>query len=241
MPYRAPAEAPERASLSMKSIGDGGEAVRRTFAAAVFSALLAFAPIAAAQVRHDAGRYEALIERVKAGDLDVDFQALRYAYAESSGYRPYRSPTDSLAGAMFRAYKAQDFDGAIEAANKILAINYLDIDAQVLCDLSYRMLSNAIAAEPCHDMAARLLRSIYESGDGRTPESAYQVIAEREEYSLLNAMGLAPIRQELVSRDGHSFDARDVIDNATGETRTIYFNIDRPRRWLERQPGAPKR
>jgi hypothetical protein len=54
-------------------------------------------------------------------------------------------------------------------------------------------------------------------------------------------MGLAPIRQELVSRDGHSFDARDVIDNATGETRTIYFNIDRPRRWLERQPGAPKR
>jgi len=225
----------------MKSIGGGGEAVGRTLGAAAFSAILAFASAAAAQVRDDAGRYETLIERVRAGDLGVDFQALRYAYAESPGYRPYRSPTDGLAGAMFRAYKAQDFDGAIEAANKILAINYLDIDAQVLCDLSYRMLSNAIAAEPCHDMAARLLRSIYESGDGRTPESAYQVIAEREEYSLLNAMGLAPIRQEFVSRDGHSFDARDVIDNATGETRTIYFNIDRPRRWLERRQGAPKR
>jgi hypothetical protein len=142
---------------------------------------------------------------------------------------------------MFRAYKAQDFDGAIEAAKKILAINYLDIDAQIICDLSYRMTSNAVSAETCHAMASNLLRSIFDSGDGESPETAYQVIAVREEYSVVNAMGLTLVSQHPVTRDDHRFDAVDVIDKTTGAPRTIYFNVDRPMRWLDRQPvGARK-
>jgi hypothetical protein len=160
---------------------------------------------------------------VKHGDLGVDFQALRYAYAESGGDRARRREVDELVGAMFRAYKAQDFDGAIAAAEKILAIDYLDIDAQVVCDLSYRMLSNAISAEPCHAMAARLLRSIADSGDGTAPESAYRVIAVREEYSFLNALGLKPVGRR-PARDGRDVDALDVADRS-GATRTVYFAL----------------
>jgi len=194
-----------------------------------------------AQAPTPSARYETMIEQVKKGDFSVDFQELRYAYAESPRYRPYLSPTDALAGTMFRAYKAQDFDGAIEAAKKILAINYLDIDAQIVCDLSYRMTSNAVSAETCHEMASNLLRSIFDSGDGKTPETAYQVIAVREEYSVVNAMGLTPTGQHLVTRDDHRFDAIDVDDKNTGEARTIYFNVDRPMRWLDRQNFGAKK
>jgi hypothetical protein len=181
-----------------------------------------------------------MLGRVKKGDFSVDFQALRYAYAETPEYQPYMSPTDGLAGTMFRAYKAQAFDDAIESAQKILAINYVDIDANVVCDLSYRMLSNTISAEPCHEMAAHLLRSIYDSGDGRTPETAYQVIAVREEYSLLNAMGLTPVSQKLVKQGGRTYDLFDVTESGGAETRSIYFNIDRPMRWFERRGGSKR-
>ena len=188
-----------------------------------------------AQTPNPSARYDAMIAQVKKGDYNLDFRELRYAYAETSRYRPYLSPTDALAGTMFRAYKAQDFDGAIAAAKKILAINYLDIDAQIVCDISYRMTSNAVSGEACHDMASNLLRSIFESGDGQTPESAYQVIAVREEYSVINAMGMTLISQHLVTRGDQRFDAVDVTDKSTGEPRTIYFNVDRPMRWLDRQ------
>lgn len=195
----------------------------RPFAAALLLVAVALAPCAFAQTAGDSLAYQAMIERVKKGDLDVDFRALRYAYAET-GRRPDRAEND-LVGTMFRAYKAKDFDGAIAAAQKILAVNYLDIDAHVICDLSYRMLSNTISAEPCHEMASRLLRSIYESGDGATPETAYEVIAVREEYSFLNALGLTPMSQNLVTRGGRSFDVIEATNNATGETRTVFFTL----------------
>jgi hypothetical protein len=213
-----------------------GNIVRALAAAFAVSAAL---PVLA-QTADPSARYEAMIAQVKKGDYNLDFRELRYAYAESPRYRPYLSPTDALAGTMFRAYKAQDFDGAIEAAKKILAINYLDIDAQIVCDLSYRMTSNMVSGETCHEMASHLLRSIFDSGDGQTPETAYQVIAVREEYSVVNAMGLTLVSQHLVTRDDHRFDAVDVTDKTTGEPRTIYFNVDRPMRWLDRQNVGKK-
>jgi len=205
----------------------------RLFAVPLFVVAVALAPCASAQTAADSVAYEAMLERVKKGDLDVDFRTLRYAYAASAGERSDRGAVNDLVGAMFRAYKAKDFDGAIETAQRILATNYLDIDAHVICDLSYRMLSNTISAEPYHEMASRLLRSIYESGDGTTPETAYEVIAVREEYSFLNAMGLTPLGQTLMMRDGRSFDAIEAANNATGETRTVFFTLHRaspPRR-----------
>lgn len=217
--------------------------MRHVFAAliVVFLSAQAIAAETPAEGRDAAARYEAMIARVKKGDYNLDFRELRYAYADSPRYRPYLSSSGALAGEMFRAYKAQDFDGAIAAAKKILAINYLDIDAQIVCDLSYRMTSNAVSAETCHEMASHLLRSIIESGDGETPETAYQVIAVGEEYSVVNAMGLTVAGQSLVTRGDHRFDAVDVTDKNTGEPRTIYFNVDRPMRWLDRQNFGAKK
>lgn len=230
MSQRSPAfvrtEAPPRRRTAFAP-GSFAGAIRSTLVAvAIAIAIAAMAPSGSfAQAGRDSGRYETMLERVKKGDFDVDFRALRYAYAESGGDRAVRRQVNELVGTMFRAYKAQDFDGAIEAAQKILAINYLDIDAQVVCDLSYRMLSNAISAEPCHEMASRLLRSISESGDGAAPESAYQVIAVREEYSLLNTLGLTPVGRTLVAQGGRDYDAIEVAEKGSGEMRTVYFAL----------------
>jgi hypothetical protein len=203
-------------------------AKRRGAGALVLALVVVLAAPAFAQSADAVARYQAMLARVKGGDRDVDFQALRYAYADSGGDRARRREVDDLVGAMFRAYKVRDFDGAIATAEKVLAIDYLDIDAQVVCDLSYRMLSNTIGAESCHEMASRLLRSIADSGDGATPESAYRVIAEREAYSFLNARGLKPVGRRRIAEHGGSVDAFDVADNATGATRTIYFALYRP-------------
>jgi hypothetical protein len=182
-------------------------------------------------------RYQEQIAKVRGGDLDsVDFQELRYDYAESPDYRPYVGPTDPLVGDMFRAYKAQDFDGAIAASKKVLAINVLDIDAQIVCDLSYRLMSNSISAEPCHEMATKLLQSIFTSGDGNSPLTAYQVVTVREEYSVMNAMGLTPGDAKPVTMGPHRYDTFVVSDKNSGRTQTLWFNVDRPMGWLDKNP-----
>jgi hypothetical protein len=226
MPHRSPASARNNARRR-QSMGSFARTIRLALAATLLAA--AVPSWAYAQAGEKGARYEAMLERVRKGDLNVDFQALRYAYAEAGGDRADRRTVNELVGTMFRAYKAKDFDGAIEAAKKVLAINYLDIDAHVVCDLSYRMLSNTISAEPCHEMASRLLRSISDSGDGAAPETAFRVIAVREEYSLLNAVGLKPVGRALVDGDGRDYDAVEVVDKGTGETRTVYFSLYAPR------------
>ena len=57
---------------------------------------LSSAPAPKAQTA--AQRYEELVARVKKGDLDVDFGELRYAYSESTGYRPYGGPAERPVG-----------------------------------------------------------------------------------------------------------------------------------------------
>jgi hypothetical protein len=212
--------------------------VRRFVVAALFLVLSlpAFAAATPAAPQDPTARYQDLISRVRNGDLDVDFRELRYAYAESPGYRPYVGPTEPLVGEMFRAYKAQDFDAAIAASKKILAINYLDIDAQIVCDLSYRLMSNSISAEPCHQMATKLLQSIFASGDGNSAVAAYQVIAVREEYAVMNAMGLTPGTQKQVNQAGHRYDTFVVTDKDSGKTQVLWFNVDRPMSWLDGHP-----
>lgn len=70
-----------------------------------------------------------------------------------------------------------------------------------------------------------LLKSIINSGDGLTTETAMYVIGVAEEYEVLHAMGLVPESQSLLQKGKRHYDvikARDV----TGAVRDVYFGID---------------
>jgi len=172
--------------------------------------------------------YEAMVERVKTGDQSVDFRQLRLAYAESPNYG--NGPdTDPQKKSMTAALNGKDFVTAIKNADAVLAGNYVDMDAHFAEYIAHREMREPERAEFHKFVLQGLLRSITDSGDGKTPETAYQVIEVHEEYVLLNFMGVGlPKSQSYLHKNGHAYDAMTFDDPRSKKERTLYFNVDIP-------------
>lgn len=171
--------------------------------------------------------YETLLEKVKKQDSSVDFTALRMASAD----RPFKkgqTADPDLRKKLFPALGEKNYDQAIEIAGKVLAKNYLDIDAHIVSALAYEEKHDA-EQEKLHNFVAEgLCRSILASGDGQTLETAYVVISVEEEYTILRVLGWRLKEQTLLGSGGHHYDRMDVFNPKTQQKATVYFNIDRP-------------
>ena len=176
-------------------------------------------------------KYAALLERVKKSDATVDFKELRLAYTETPDYSPYGGDRDTRQK-MFAALNAKEFDQAVESAEKILAKDFVEINAHFVAYVAHRELGQAEKATFHKFMFDGLVKSITGSGDGKTAETAFVVISTDEEYTLFNVLGLGPTGQALVSQNGHSFDRMTAVDRKTNKTVVYFFNIDKPFNWL---------
>ncbi len=181
--------------------------------------------------------YGDLLKRVKQYDRSVDFGALRLAYAATPEYNPY----SFLPGrkTMFDALQGKKYTEALDAAQKVLDREYVDIDAHTVCKIAYRQMGNEEKAGYHAFVAGGLLDSILASGKISAQESAPAVISVNEEYVLMRALGLKPGKQKLIKEAGHSYDRLEVTDTKTGEELVLYFNVDIPLGWLDRQFKKP--
>lgn len=80
-----------------------------------------------------------------------------------------------------------------------------------------------------------LVDSILRSGTGRDYASAFQVISVDEEYSVLRILQLEVTNQSLAAHEGSEFDVMKVKDTKTGAEGVVYFNVDLPKKWLNKQ------
>ena len=95
----------------------------------------------------------------------------------------------------------------------------VDMDAHILRALALERTGRTKEAAAHHVWVRGLFESVLASGDGKTPATAYQVIAVFEEYSMLAIFGYEVQAQALVEG---GIDAMQV--KADGESRTIFFN-----------------
>src|SRR6185369_4905824 len=140
----------------------------------VFLSLCAAVP-GALLAQENKPTYESLLEKVKKQDPSVDFTALRMAYAD----RPFKKGEGSDPDLRKKLFPAlgENPDKAIGIAGKVLAGNYLDIDAHIVSALAYKD-KHDVEQEKLHNFVAEgLCRSILASGDGQALESAYVVIS----------------------------------------------------------------
>lgn len=189
--------------------------------------LLLCAVFASAKTTPAQNEYADLLSRLKSGDTSVDFAKLRLSWVDSPEYQQAKD-TDTQKKAMLAALNAQKFDEALKNAEVVLASNYVDIDAHYAAYLANRELHHDQVAEFHKAVVQGLLKSITDSGDGKTPEHAYVVITVDEEYVVLRFMHLMPASQSLQIKNGHSYDKLDAKDPQTGGTQTLYFNVDIP-------------
>lgn len=171
--------------------------------------------------------YESLLERVKKEDPKVDFTALRMASVDRPAGKG-RADTSELRHKLFPALGEKNYDKAIELAAKVLADNYLDIDAHIVSALACEAKHDAAGARLHNYVAEGLARSILASGDGKGFDTAYVVISVDEEYTTLRILGWHMKEQNLLSADGHHYDQMDVFNPKTRQEAKVYFNVDTP-------------
>lgn len=175
--------------------------------------------------------YDVLLERVKKQDPAVNFQELRLAYTETKQYSPYGGDRETRK-AMFVALNGKQYDQALSSSEKILAANYLDINAHFGAYVANRELGHADKADYHKNIFQKLLKSISDSGEGKTVATAFVVISTDEEYALFNFMGVRPTAQALIEDKSHHYDKMTVTDPKNDQNATYYFNIDKPFNWL---------
>jgi hypothetical protein len=172
---------------------------------------------------HAATAYGALVDRLKAGDRTVNFTEARMAFAETPEY----------SGTMMVVYRSlwgplnmRDFEGALEIADTVLQRNYVEPNAHMVAFIAHNELGHEEEAQLHRFIADGLLRSITSKGDGKSAETAYQVIDVSEEYALFRAMNLIPKSQGAGTPSGGVIvDRMVVVDSRTNEERVMYFGV----------------
>lgn len=169
--------------------------------------------------------YQDMLRKVHETDSGIDYREFRLAYADTEDYKPSADP--DLRSAMFGALSAKDYERAAGLAETILKDRYVDIYAHQVAAVAYRERGDRAKSTIHGSLARELVRSIVESGDGQSPETAMLLISEDEESVILQALQLKMVGQELIDVAGHTLDRVEAMDSGEGHV-TLYFNLDVP-------------
>lgn len=194
--------------------------------AALVVALMGQAPVATSPPA-DKPLYRDLLARVMKSDPTVDFTAFRMAYAESPEYAPYAVNLPTLE-AIEAALKEKDYARAAELATKALEKNFFALRFHYHAAGAYTELGQTDKAEFHIYVLRGIIRSVLDSGNGKSAETAFHVVSVEETYLVLNALGIR-VRSQALARHGESsYDKMSGIDEESGEEVTLWFNVDRP-------------
>jgi hypothetical protein len=171
--------------------------------------------------------YATLLASLKAGKTDIDYTRLRISYMDSPEYKAAKDVSDSE-NAMIEALNKKDYPAALKNAEIVLDSAYVNMDAHFVAMVANRELGAKDKSEFHSTVFHGLIKSILDSGDGKSLEKAWVVINVQEEYVLLRVLGFRPSEQSLVHKDGHSYDVMKVKNAEDGTEQTFYFNVDIP-------------
>jgi hypothetical protein len=170
-----------------------------------------------------AASYDEMVQKLKQGDLSVDFAELRMKYASSPQYEPEEG-SDEVKD-MFGKLNTKDYKGALKIANAVLEKQYVNIDAHVVASAAYEGLHDDVAAKLHHDIVVGLVQSILDSGTGTSTVTAYKVISVGEEYAVMRVLGLIPGKQSYMREGKRSYDEMEMVNPKDSSTVTRYFDV----------------
>jgi len=157
-----------------------------------------------------------------------DFAELRREYGNRDDFDKLCGPGSAIPNAM-NLLKNKKWVELLHATDATLNQCPVDIDAHVLQAIALSGLSRKAEAKIHRQWWHGLVESILNSGDGRSPETAWVVISVSEEYSILHALGLQSHGQAVLN---HNIDALKVAWK--GEMITLFFNFTASARRMDK-------
>ena len=147
-----------------------------------------------------------------------DFAALRSEWALRDDFAARCEVARPIREA-FERMQASAWNAALELATSWVEGCPVDMDAHIVRATALEHLGRAEEADHHRSWMRGLFEAVLATGDGKTAETAYHVIAVYEEYAMLRFFRYEPRGQALT---GNGIDALSVV--AEGEERTIYFD-----------------
>lgn len=109
-------------------------------------------------------------------------------------------------------------------AQSMLDLNYLNMDAHRTLAWALENLGDSASAKRFRDIEIGLLRSIGQSGSGKSCKEGKVVIDVEEEYFVMQIMGWKLKQQQVVTEENSRCDLLIVEEN--GVERREFFNVD---------------
>lgn len=194
------------------------------------STMLLAAPFLTARAAPPAERpaYDALVERARAGDRELDLGKLREAAAKA-GVETELDAKEEL----WKAVKKGDWREVQRAADLVLSQNYVDLDAHYLARRAARQLGDAAGEDLHHWLEIGLLQELRKTGDGRSEMTPMVVLSVDEEYFIFRMLEVSVRSQTVVKCGKSACDLMRVVDEG-GKESTWYFDIHIPMERLAR-------
>ena len=159
---------------------------------------------------------------------------IRLQYAESTDYNPYAFELHEIRRKSNELLSKGDFEGAIQEVVKGLAIDRLNINFLMTQAAAYRAKGDLQKADETRQTWTSLIDSIIMHGDGKSFETAFQVISLDEEFAVVSIFKLEMVKQRLVRHNGSEFDVLTVRSRESGKEFQLFFNVDLPKGWLNK-------
>jgi hypothetical protein len=189
------------------------------FGAVTFAAAAPVEDQAAAKAK-----YEIFRTRVLGGDIGVDWQAFRLAAMVSgvNGGFDWQKQRNEV----FQDLDARKNDEALAGARRIIDHNMANPEGHLLAMAALQRLGKDEYSKNEHAIVQAIVKSITDSGDGKSPETAYVTVDPSEEYFVISTIfGAQPNAQALVQQKGHAYDRMTITDDA-GKEQVLWFNTD---------------
>jgi len=167
-------------------------------------------------------RYSKLVKQLEAGQTHINYTEFRHSFLESEQFKAVvkqKPDLEDLRKTMHELMEKSKYSEIVDVAKKMLSIDYTDMETHKILQQTYKILGDSGNRNKYHDIEFGLLNSIVKKGDGKTCATAWPVIQVREEYFILDMLGMKTVKQNLDNNGG----VCDRMDVQGDEGHKIYY------------------
>jgi hypothetical protein len=170
-------------------------------------------------------QYQLLLADAQQAPEPRRLSLLREAYIKTSAYKPYHMSERAISSLMFEAIAKKDWQQCLSHTSKLLAEQFISLNGHYGAMVCQFESGNTEQGEYHQEVLDSLVAAIWQSGDGKTPETAFFCTSTTELYAFINLHGFNAKAQALVWHEEQPYDLMTIVNPRDEHEFSWYFNI----------------
>lgn len=170
-------------------------------------------------------RYFDLVAEIEQLPDPARLKRLREHYVTTSFYQPYFMVERTLSSTMFEAIANKDWQHCLQQTDRLLRHNYISLNAHYGAMVCQFESGQQEKGEYHQEVLDSLMTAIWESGDGKSPETAFFCTSTTELYAFVQLHGFDVKGQGLIWHNEKPYDRMTIHNPRDGQEFAWYFDI----------------